>query len=83
MPERLLQVFQRERAVPVAAASTGGEFRDQVNEIVCAETPEPFQAVGQWYEDFSQTTDKEVRDLLRRARAADRPQETVRTVRPA
>ena len=38
-----------------------------VDEIVCAYTPEPFHAVGQWYEDFSQTTDEEVRDLLARA----------------
>jgi predicted phosphoribosyltransferase len=34
---------------------------------VCAITPEPFQAVGLWYQDFSQTTDEEVRDLLARA----------------
>jgi predicted phosphoribosyltransferase len=38
---------------------------------VCAETPSPFQAVGLWYEDFSQTSDQEVRDLLARA-ARDR-----------
>ncbi len=54
-------------AVPVAAPSTCEEFRDEVDEIVCARTPEPFLAVGLWYEDFSQTTDDEVRDLLRRA----------------
>ena len=40
-----------------------------VDEVVCAETPEPFYAVGLWYDDFAQTTDDEVRDLLR-ARAA-------------
>ena len=54
-------------AVPVAAAETCEEFRAEVDEIVCAVTPEPFYAVGLWYEDFSQTTDDEVRDLLKRA----------------
>jgi putative phosphoribosyl transferase len=54
-------------AVPTAAPQTCDEFRDEVDEIVCATTPEPFMGVGQWYEDFSQTTDEEVRDLLRRA----------------
>jgi putative phosphoribosyl transferase len=54
-------------AVPVAARATCDEFRSQVDEIVCAVTPEPFRAVGLWYEDFSQTTDEEVRDLLARA----------------
>jgi putative phosphoribosyl transferase len=38
-----------------------------VDEIVCAATPEPFYAVGLWYEDFSQTTDEEVRELLARS----------------
>jgi putative phosphoribosyl transferase len=53
--------------VPVSAPSTCDEFRDEVDEIVCVLTPEPFYAVGVWYEDFSQTTDDEVRLLLRRA----------------
>ena len=51
-------------AVPVAAAETCREFRVLADEIVCAKTPEPFSAVGQWYVDFSQTTDDEVRALL-------------------
>jgi putative phosphoribosyl transferase len=51
-------------AVPVAAASTCEELKLQVDRIVCGFTPEPFHGVGQWYEDFSQTTDEEVRDLL-------------------
>ena len=38
-----------------------------VDEIICAYTPEPFRGVGQWYQDFSQTTDEEVRDLLEQA----------------
>jgi putative phosphoribosyl transferase len=60
-PERIVV------AVPVASADVCGEFREHVDQIVCAETPEPFQAVGIWYEDFSQTTDDEVRELLERA----------------
>ena len=54
-------------AVPTAAPSTCDEFRHEVDECVCDITPEPFYAVGLWYEDFSQTTDDEVRDLLERA----------------
>lgn len=54
-------------AVPVAAEETCALFRDQVDEIVCGITPDPFLAVGLWYEDFSQTTDEVVRDLLQRA----------------
>ena len=57
-------------AVPVAAAETCDAFRDIVDEVVCAETPEPFGAVGFWYEDFSQTSDEEVHDLLERAQHA-------------
>jgi putative phosphoribosyl transferase len=52
-------------AVPVASAGTCDEFRADVDEIVCALTPSPFHAVGLWYDDFSQTSDKEVRELLR------------------
>jgi putative phosphoribosyl transferase len=51
-------------AVPVAATSTCAEFRAEVDDIVCLRTPEPFTAVGLWYEDFSQTTDEEVHALL-------------------
>jgi putative phosphoribosyl transferase len=54
-------------AVPTAARETCDEFRDEVDEVVCAMTPEPFYAVGLWYRDFSQTSDEEVRDLLSRA----------------
>jgi putative phosphoribosyl transferase len=54
-------------AVPAAAPETCDEFKDEVDEIVCATTPDPFYAVGLWYEDFSQTTDEEVRDLLARS----------------
>jgi predicted phosphoribosyltransferase len=51
-------------AVPVAAPSTCEELGGEVDEIVCAQTPEPFYGVGLWYQDFSQTTDEEVHDLL-------------------
>ncbi|MFL5802351.1 MAG: phosphoribosyltransferase [Roseiflexaceae bacterium] len=54
-------------AVPTAAPETCDAFRDAVDDIVCAITPDPFYAVGLWYEDFSQTTDDEVRELLARA----------------
>jgi putative phosphoribosyl transferase len=54
-------------AVPVAASQTCDEFRDLVDEIVCGLQPRSFQAVGVWYEDFSQTGDEEVRELLARA----------------
>jgi predicted phosphoribosyltransferase len=53
-------------AVPVASADTCEEMRGEVDEVVCAHTPDPFHAVGLWYQDFSQTTDEEVRDLLDR-----------------
>jgi putative phosphoribosyl transferase len=53
--------------VPIAAPSTCEELAPEVDDIVCAITPEPFLAVGQWYEDFSQTTDEEVRELLEEA----------------
>src|SRR5947209_9110131 len=55
-------------AVPVGAPETCAEFQDETDETVCAQTPEPFYAVGIWFEDFAQTTDEEVRDLLERAR---------------
>jgi predicted phosphoribosyltransferase len=55
-------------AVPIAAPSTCEELRSEVDEIICGRTPEPFFAVGCWYDDFSQTTDREVRDLLEQAR---------------
>ena len=51
-------------AVPTAAPETCEMFAVMVDEIVCAETPAPFYGVGRWYQDFSQTTDEEVRKLL-------------------
>jgi predicted phosphoribosyltransferase len=55
--------------VPVSAPETCDEYRMGVDEIICAATPKRFQGVGKWYEDFSQTTDIEVRDLLKQARS--------------
>lgn len=57
-------------AVPIAPPDTCREFEDLVDAIVCAVTPEPFYAVGQWYDDFTQTTDEEVRRLLSLAAAS-------------
>lgn len=54
-------------AVPVSAPQTCDEYQIGADEIICTSTPEPFYGVGEWYDDFSQTTDKEVRDLLERA----------------
>ena len=54
-------------AVPVASRDACEEFRRHVDKVICAEIPEPFYSVGTWYEDFSQTSDAEVRQLLERA----------------
>src|SRR5947209_347171 len=63
-------------AVPVGPPDTCREFEDEADEVVCASAPEFFQAVGQYYEDFSQTSDEEVRELLAKAASEggqDRP----------
>lgn len=54
-------------AVPVAPRETREALASEVEEMVCARTPRPFFSVGTWYEDFTQVTDEEVRDLLDRA----------------
>ena len=51
-------------AVPIAAVPTRREFAAEVDEIVCLHTPEPFFSVGFWYDDFSQTTDEDIREML-------------------
>jgi putative phosphoribosyl transferase len=61
-------------AVPVAPPDTVAELQTMVDEVVCLETPEVFQAVGLWYERFPQTTDEEVLSLLEAARAPTPPQ---------
>jgi putative phosphoribosyl transferase len=53
-------------AVPVAAESTCRELSQLVDEVVCVLTPEPFYGVGYWYDDFSQTSDSEVIELLKK-----------------
>ena len=59
-------------AVPTASPETCDELKREVDEVICATTPDPFYAVGLWYEDFSQTTDEEVRELLARGTGAGR-----------
>jgi predicted phosphoribosyltransferase len=54
-------------AVPVGSPDTRRDFAAIADEIVCARAPEHFAAVGQWYDDFRQTTDEEVRELLQTA----------------
>ncbi|MBW4561113.1 MAG: phosphoribosyltransferase [Mojavia pulchra JT2-VF2] len=54
-------------AVPVAASQTCEDFAGEVDEVVCITSPSPFYSVGLWYEQFPQTTDDEVRDLLAKA----------------
>jgi predicted phosphoribosyltransferase len=51
-------------AVPTAAAETCEDLLSRADEVICAATPEPFRVVGSWYEDLSQTSDEEVRELL-------------------
>jgi predicted phosphoribosyltransferase len=54
-------------AVPTGSPQTCEQLRSEADEVICAIEPEPFHAVGLWYEDFSQTSDEEVRELLARA----------------
>ena len=56
-------------AVPAASRTVCEQFEALVDEVVCGITPEPFMAVGVWYEQFEQTTDQEVQELLDRAEA--------------
>lgn len=65
---RLQQPARIVVAVPTAAADTCERLRDIADDVVCAMTPQPFCAVGLWYEDFSQTSDDEVRALLAQSR---------------
>lgn len=54
-------------AVPVAPPTTIAALQQEVDEVVCPATPEPFFGIGKWYDDFTQVTDEEVRTLLERA----------------
>jgi putative phosphoribosyl transferase len=57
-------------AVPTAAISTIDELKHDADEIVCSVTPDPFHAVGEWYETFSQVSDEEVKAILSAAHEA-------------
>lgn len=59
-------------AVPVGARETCAALRAVADEVVCARMPQPFSAVGQWYVNFDQTTDEEVRALLRQHKSQRR-----------
>ena len=59
-------------AVPVAAPDTRRELLEEVEDVVCVATPEPMAAISLWYDDFSQTGDHEVRELLDEAARAGR-----------
>lgn len=57
-------------AVPVAPAATCADLESLADHVVCLATPRLFRAVGQWYDDFRQVDDEEVRSVLGRAREA-------------
>jgi len=65
-------------AVPVASAQTCADMAAYVEEVVCVRTPAVLAGVGMWYDDFDQTSDDEVRDLLAKANTAT-PSHGVRT----
>lgn len=73
---RLRGAVQVVCAIPVASPSSLSKVSTKVDAAVCVITPGTFFAVGQWYEDFSQTTDEEVRELLARAPSAEAPAQT-------
>lgn len=52
-------------AVPTAPPETCAEFESEVDKLICGITPQDFGGVGRWYRDFAQTTDEQVRDLLK------------------
>ncbi len=55
-------------AVPVAPRDTLEKIREEADEVVCPSVPSSFMGIGQWYQDFGQTSDREVKDLLEQAR---------------
>ncbi|MDQ6734544.1 MAG: phosphoribosyltransferase [Nitrospirota bacterium] len=67
---RLRQPARIVVAVPIAAPETCEDLKVEVDEIICAMTPTPFYGVGEWYEEFDQTSDEEVRGLLEHATPA-------------
>jgi erythromycin esterase-like protein/predicted phosphoribosyltransferase len=72
---RKLQPARIVVGVPTASPETCEEMRAEADEVICAITPEPFHAVGRWYQDFSQTSDEEVRQLLGQQHMSDRSTE--------
>jgi putative phosphoribosyl transferase len=64
---RLLHAGRVVVATPTIARSTADEMREEVDELVAVMTPSDFAGVGQWYENFSQTSDEEVRELLEKS----------------
>ena len=69
---RALQPSRIVIAVPTAATETCHELKAEADDVVCVMTPAPFFGVGQWYDDFSQTTDEEVYRLLQEASKPER-----------
>jgi putative phosphoribosyl transferase len=63
-------------AVPVGATETCARLRQTADAVVCAATPEPFRAVGLWYDRFDQTTDEEVVELLARLASTSHSQKS-------
>ncbi|HEY3724090.1 MAG TPA: phosphoribosyltransferase family protein [Acidimicrobiia bacterium] len=59
-------------AVPVAPAETARQLSDEADEVIALWTPRDFRALGEWYDDFGQTSDREVTELLDRAASSDR-----------
>ena len=72
---RKLQPARIVVGVPTDSPETCEEMRAEADEVICAITPEPFHAVGRWYQDFSQTSDEEVRQLLGQQHMSDRSTE--------
>ena len=58
-------------AVPVASFEACSRLRTEADECICLAAPDPFVAVGEWYDDVRQVTDDEVHDILKRSRAAN------------
>ncbi len=61
-------------AVPTGSPEACQSFEQVADQVICAATPQPFYGVGMWYEDFSPTSDEEVRDLLAKATLSSGPQ---------
>ena len=64
-------------AVPVGSTQAVQRLRQEVDEVVCESMPQAFSSVGQWYDDFSQTSDDEVIELLQQGRGAMRHEAVV------